>query len=275
MTEYNLDEVNAIVFDGTGWGEDGTIWGGELLAVSKNGYCRLGHLLPFSLPGGTSAITSPWRIALSFCDFLSIKECSQIFCQSEQTIEIVRTSLKKEINCPLTSSMGRLFDAASAILQIAPQKLSYEAEAAIKLETAAHKSKNSSTAFSYQVLYQDGKIIIDPREMMRELLQKIIFVDKSDAKKFLSLQEELAYRFHYTIACMVLDLSRFALKNNPTNMPKNIVLTGGVFQNKLLLKLSMEKLLDNGIFPLISLNYSPGDGQISLGQAMIARFSFN
>jgi hydrogenase maturation protein HypF len=171
--------------------------------------------------------------------------------------------------------MGRLFDAASAILQIAPQKLSYEAEAAIKLESAAHKSKNSSKAFSYQVLYQDGKVIIDPREMMRELLLKILLADKSNEKMFLTLQEDLAYRFHYTIACMVLDFSRFALKNNPTEMPKNIVLTGGVFQNKLLLKLSTEKLLDNVISPLISLNFSPGDGQISLGQAMIARFSFN
>lgn len=275
MAEYNLDEAIAIIFDGTGLGDDNTLWGGELLEVGTTGYSRLGHLMPFRLPGGASAITSPWRVALAFCDYLSSKDCAKIFCQSEEDIDVVRTGLKKEINCPLSSSIGRLFDAVSAVLQIAPQKISYEAEAAIRLETIAQKSKRLSNVFSYQIVLHDGKIIIDPRDMMRELLELVLTVDKLDQVKFHKLQADLAYRFHLTVANMVLDFSRFALERSSAKKPLKIVLSGGVFQNKLLLNLSADLLKSNGISPIISNEFSPGDGQISLGQAHIARFSFN
>jgi hydrogenase maturation protein HypF len=263
MAEHQLQEANAIIFDGTGYGNDGTLWGGELLSVNKSGFTRIGHLTPFILPGATNAIISPWRTALSFCDSLTDMECAKKFNQTEEEIKTIRLCIKKKINSPLTSSIGRLFDAASALLEISPINLTYEAQAAILLEKSAMKSNGGKIPFKYQVISNDGKMTIDPSLMMTELLS----ADKSN----FSLKQELAFRFHFTIASMILDFSLFAYQNSNQKTDKNIVLSGGVFQNKLLYKLSSELLKSHGFTPLSSRMYSPGDGQISLGQAMVAR----
>jgi hydrogenase maturation protein HypF len=258
MAEHNLKEAVAIIFDGTGFGDDGTIWGGELLFVKEGGYTRLGHLTPYQLPGGASAISAPWKIALTFCDSLSIIECANLFHRSEEEIEIIRKVLKQGINTPLTSSMGRLFDAASAILQISPSRITYEAEAAIRLEKWATNSTAVNNAFHYQATKLNGKILIDPQCIMNELLN-------ADKQKVTS--QDLAYRFHYTVAMMILD---FALEGSHIQNNYDIVLSGGVFQNKLLLKLTTNLLRRNGLTPFIAQYFPPGDGQISIGQALIA-----
>lgn len=265
MAEHNLLEAIAIIFDGTGFGEDGTIWGGELLFVKEGGYTRLGHLVPYQLPGGASAISCPWKTALTFCDSLSTNECANLFQRKEEEIEIIRTIFKKGINTPLTSSMGRLFDAVSAILQISPARISYEAEAAIKLESCAINSSADNNAFHYQVIHKDGKMQIDPRDIVNDLLM-------ADKQKFTT--QNLAYRFHYTVAKIILD---FALEGAHITNLNDIVLSGGVFQNKLLLKLTTDLLRTHGLTPFISQQFPPGDGQISIGQTLIARewFSFN
>jgi hydrogenase maturation protein HypF len=264
MTEHHLDDAIAIVFDGTGFGDDGTLWGGELLSVNRTGFSRLGHLMPFPLPGGAKAILEPWRIALNFCDSRPTHECAKIFNQTEEKVETIRLSIKKGLNSPMTSSIGRLFDAASALLEISPHLLNYEAEAAIKLEKWAMKSPSKSKlAFPYKIILSNGKIILDPSEMMNDLLVA--------DKKLPLYKMDLAYRFHFTIANMIVDFSLFAIKHSPHTSEKNIVLTGGVFQNKLLLKLATNLLRDHGLVPIMSKAFSPGDGQISMGQAMIAR----
>lgn len=258
MAEHNLNEAIAIIFDGTGYGEDGTLWGGELLHVEVGKFSRLGHLLPFALPGGNSAINSPWRTALSLCDFLSIKECSLILNRPEDEIRNVRMVLDRKINSPLTSSMGRLFDAVSAILGIAPDTISYEGQAAIRLEKwASSGSKNLQLPFSLS--YSEGKILIDPRDLIKALIA---------ADKTVYSREDLALSFHCAVAKMILD---FALEGSKNLSLKKIVLSGGVFQNKLLVKLSCDLLRSQGFTPYISERFSPGDGQISLGQAVIAR----
>jgi hydrogenase maturation protein HypF len=168
--------------------------------------------------------------------------------------------IEKSINTPMTSSIGRLFDAAAALLQLSPDQITYEAQAAIKLEQLAQKSHFEKKPLEYIILQFQDKIIIDPQLMMDELLL-------SDKKNSI----DLAFRFHVTIAHMILDFSLFAIKNNPTYANKNIVLSGGVFQNKLLLKLTTELLQQHDLNPIQSILFPPGDGQISLGQAMIAR----
>jgi hydrogenase maturation protein HypF len=260
MSEHHLDEAIAIIFDGTGLGDDGTLWGGELFFVNQKSFTRSGHLKPFPLPGGTNAITSPWRTALAFCDSLTNSECAKRFQKTEEEINTIRMCIEKSINTPMTSSIGRLFDAAAALLQLSPDQITYEAQAAIKLEQLAQKSHFEKKPLEYIILQFQDKIIIDPQLMMDELLL-------SDKKNSI----DLAFRFHVTIAHMILDFSLFAIKNNPTYANKNIVLSGGVFQNKLLLKLTTELLQQHDLNPIQSILFPPGDGQISLGQAMIAR----
>lgn len=259
MAEHNLTEAIAIVFDGSGYGDDGTIWGGELLFVKEGGYKRLGHLVPFQLPGGESAIMNPWKTALSLCDSLPADEAAHLFHRSIFEVEMIRLSLKKGINAPLTSSMGRLFDAVSAILQISPEHLTYEAEAAIKLEKWAVHSRSIKKAFSYQKNFKEGKVLINSKDIVNELLK---------ARKQTESTKELAYRFHYTVALIILDFALFAAHLQNLN---DIVLSGGVFQNKLLLTLSIDLLRAHGLTPYFSQKFPPGDGQISLGQALIAR----
>ena len=265
MAEHQLSNAVAIIFDGTGFGDDGTLWGGELLNI-KNSHCtRIGHLKPFPLVGGSSAITSPWKTAIPFCDSMSDQECATLFLQEPEKIQTIRSALKKNINAPLTSSMGRLFDAVSAILEIAPLHTSYEAQAAIKMEKSARYSKQEKIPLRYKSINSEGKITIEVKEIIDNLLE---------LKKNNIQTNDLAFRFHFTVATIIRDFVLFA-RRDLSLQSENIVLSGGVFQNRLLVSLAMDLLRDHQCIPYISKLYSPGDGQISMGQAIIARETFS
>lgn len=261
MAEYKLDKATAIVFDGTGYGDDGVLWGGELFIIDQKNYHRVGHISPFQLIGGTEAIKSPWRAALGLCSKLPNTEIAKILNKEIEQIEILKKISHKNINSPFTTSIGRYFDAISAILNIAPDTISYEAEAAIKLEKVAQTSlSKEKNKFNYNIIESDNEFIIDPQSIIEELL----------VAKSLSIPTT-AFRFHFTIAHIILDFAQFAQKQNNSN---NIVLSGGVFQNKLLLSLTIELLRIHQFNPIISKQFSPGDGQISFGQAIIASETF-
>lgn len=236
----------AIVWDGTGLGDDGTIWGGEFLGITKDNYKRLGHFYPFPLPGGDLAAKEPRRAALGLLYTLegesAFTRLSSLF--KEQEIILLKTALEKKINTPMTSSAGRLFDAVSALLNLKTEN-SFEGEAAMQLEFMADEQEQESYPFK------------DPTDW-RPLLSALL----NDKEKGIKANI-LSARFHNTLVKM---LCNFAKKSGY----KDILLTGGCFQNKLLTEKSIKALKENGLTPYWHKDIPPNDGGIAIGQAVAA-----
>ena len=231
----------AVVWDGTGYGGDGTIWGGEFLKINDQGYQRAFHFLPFALPGGEKAVREPRRAALGVLYALDMAEdCDLPFTAAEKTVLL--QAMRENLNCPMTSSTGRLFDAVAALLGLCPIT-SFEGEAAMALEFAAEKEVCDK---SYDFKIEDG--IIDWRPMLSELLAD---------------RENAAIRFHNTLVQIILDVAR-------QTGEKRVLLTGGCFQNKILLE-KVVKCLEKAEFqPFWHHRIPPNDGGIAAGQIMAA-----
>ncbi len=246
MAEYNLDEkVLAFSFDGTGFGDDGNIWGGEVFIATNKEYERVYHLNYFKLLGGEKSIKEPKRVALSLLfDCFSLDEVLNLnnptvnaFSQSE--IKIMYTMWQKGLNAPKTSSMGRVFDAIASLCDIS-QTQSYEGETGLQIEMAYDESFKE--AYSYEI--KDGKI--DFSKAIKEIIK-----DKDKnlvCSKFLNMLVEL--------------ISQISKKHN--NLP--IILTGGVFQNKTLLQLVSKRLEKENRRYYYSKKIPLNDGGISIGQ---------
>jgi len=262
MAEHGLDEpVIGLSFDGTGYGTDGKIWGGEVLLVDGVQFSRLAHLEYTPMPGGDAAIKEPWRMAVGYLyqaygeDFLNMD--LPLFQKIEKKkIELILRMIKKRFNSPETSSMGRLFDGVSALLGIC-DRATYEGQPAIMLEQWAIESK-------YQKIYpfdwnkENGiyKIAISP--MIKELVYELI-QGKSP--------EQISYKFHLTLIKL---FTKLCLKLKRETGLNRIILSGGVFQNITLL-IGLQKALKNESFFVYSHEKVPtNDGGISLGQAAIA-----
>ena len=255
MLENRLDEkVIGIILDGTGLGYDGTIWGGEILIGNYSEFERFAHLEQFPLPGGDAAAKEPWRTALSYLynSFEGEIPLSNIF--EEFPAKEVLQILEKNINSPLTSSAGRLFDAVSFIAG-GVSKIRYEAEAAIQITQAV--SKPSGEKFTYDEFNPEKKII-PLKKMIREIFKNVLA-----GAGF----TEIADNFHFTLTQIFLDVC-FAARNKYAI--NKIVLSGGVFQNEVLLT-QLENILNQNGFEVFSHSTIPtNDGGISLGQAAIA-----
>ena len=230
----------ALVFDGTGYGPDGTLWGGELLWASLDGYERLAHLEPVPLPGGEAAIREPWRMAAAYL------EAADRPVPYERWPE-VRESLK--VNAPLSSGMGRLFDAAAALLGVRDQ-VSYEGQAAIELEWLAGEAE----AEPYPCRIEDG-VIRGP---------DLIAAAHDDLEAGRD-RAEIAAAFHEGVA----NVSARACAELP-EPHVNVVLSGGTFQNVRLLRSVRRELASLGFGVLTHRSVPPNDGGISFGQAAIA-----
>lgn len=251
----------ALCLDGTGMGEDQSIWGGELLLMDLSKACwqRVGSFTPFPLPGGEKAILEPWRIALGL-DFLadSLVE-KNLNKKSRALVEM----LKANINCPQTSSCGRLFDAISASLGLC-QHISYEGQAAIRLMNAAwHEKKEFFAELSphpQSWLDQDPDL---PRIKSLDLFTAStkIFRESGNTAK-------AAAFFHTTLADALLEL---CLKASAKYNINKIGLSGGVIQNFLLTSILHKKLNAQGLQVLWPVNLPPGDGGIAFGQAVWGR----
>jgi len=255
MAEHQLTgKVIGVVMDGTGFGTDGNTWGSEFMIASATDFERYTHFEYFMMPGGDMAVYEPWRMALSCLfscfgsdyDFTSLK----LFREVEPVkLATVREMLVHEINTPLTCGAGRLFDAVSALLGLCARS-SFDSEAPMRLESAI----NCSTS-DYYPFTLNGNVCLG--DTFRELTGDIMRSEISHA----------ATKFHNTIAQVILSVCK--RMRNDTGL-KDVVLSGGVFQNRYLLEKSLYLLSMNRFTVYTNHQVPPNDGGISLGQLAIA-----
>ncbi|KPQ33236.1 MAG: carbamoyltransferase HypF [Phormidium sp. OSCR] len=258
MAEHQLQApVLGIAWDGTGYGDDGTLWGGELLQIdtSEAGYQRLAHCRSFPLPGGDRAAKEPRRVALGvlwecFGEDLFTKPSLlslpplQGFSASE--LKILQTALRRGINTPRSSSVGRLFDAIASLLGL-QQRLSFEGEAAMALEFAARTVKTGEV---YPISLSGG--VWDWQEMLLGIL--------GDRTSETSIPH-IAAKFHNSL---IEAIAQMLQTYHRPSVP--IVLTGGCFQNQILLEGAIGRLQQMGLQPYINQQFPANDGGLSLGQ---------
>lgn len=263
--------VLGIAFDGTGAGTDGTIWGGEFLVASLDGFERTAHLLTWALPGGAASVRGARRNAFALLSELGLLEhpgaAGLLGALDEQTRSVTATMIERGINSPRTSSMGRLFDAAAAILGIC-DKATYEGEPAIELEAAAWRAFSSESAcptgnmVSFSVTESsrpDDCHVLNSRPLFEALLEGIRTGVPAG---------KLALDFHVTIARSSARIAREICVREGLD---TVALSGGVFMNRLLLQLLTRELKSMGLTVLIPRSVPVNDGCIAYGQAVIAR----
>ncbi|MCJ7606051.1 MAG: carbamoyltransferase HypF [Dehalococcoidales bacterium] len=252
------DRVIGVSFDGTGYGTDGHIWGGEFLVADYAGFTRAAHLEYLPLPGGAQAIRKPYRAALGYLTALGIDSRLPFLHDiSDEERDIILHQLERGLNTPLPSSMGRLFDVVAAIIGVRGI-IQYEAQAAIDLETVATAAPDEKGTYPFATDTGDGITVI----RVRDLLAAVI----DDLQAGIS-QPVIAARFHETIASMISSLCQSI--STQTGLT-GVALSGGVFQNRLLTRKTVRKLESAGFTVYTHRQVPCNDGGISLGQAVIA-----
>jgi hydrogenase maturation protein HypF len=253
--QWEVDDfVIGLCYDGTGFGTDGAIWGGEVLIGNYSQYQRRFHLKYVPLPGGDITVRTPARMALSHLweyqldwDY-SIPSVTAL-CMEDRTL--LESQLKRKINTPSTSSMGRLFDAAASIMGI-NHRVNYEGQAAIEMEALIDEKE---TKF-YSIEIENN--LINPRPLFESLI--------IDQQNNVSINK-MAARFHNSIVQFSTNICTIIRKESGIN---SVALTGGVWQNKVLLDNTIKKLKKERFDVMIHHNVPTNDGGISLGQALIA-----
>ena len=265
MVENGVDTpVLGVAFDGTGYGDDGAIWGGEFLLADYQGFRRLAHLEYVPLPGGDAAVKRPWRMAVSYLVTLlgeKIRERKvDIFSRVDPLeLELTVTQIRKGINSPLTSSAGRLFDAVSALIGIR-DTIDYEGQAAVELEAAG--SRKTGPGLHYPVeIREQGKI--------KQIGLRGIFLNILNDLDAGVGRGEIAFKFHHTVAWMTATVCAQLSRETGIDL---VALSGGVFQNRWLLRLASCYLEEMGLRVLTHSEIPCNDGGISLGQAVAAHF---
>jgi hydrogenase maturation protein HypF len=245
--------VLGVAWDGTGYGTDGTIWGGEFLVCTSSGFDRVARLRPFSLPGGEAAIREPWRIAVSICSQLNLHLDDLKWLEwnvNPRMVESVTQIVDRPQLSPVTSSAGRLMDAAAALI-LGIDRADFDGQAAMRLEAAADRNASSCYPFS------------PSDERLAELDWRPLFVAMLDDQRRGTDPQKIAMRFHRSLAQGIVLICR-----RWNALP--IVLSGGVFQNKLLTELVAE-MMDGESQPLgLPGVIPPNDGGLAAGQLVIA-----
>jgi hydrogenase maturation protein HypF len=258
MAERDLDcTVLGIAFDGTGYGPDGTAWGGEFLLADRLDFDRLAHFKAYPLPGADRAIEEPWRMALSMCvaEGIPWPRGGRDHAGAEAEEDAVRRIISSGVNSPLTSGAGRLFDAVASLLGLC-DVAGYEAQGAIRLEAAADPAERGR--YPFDVLRDEVPWRLDFGPTLRALLD-----DRASGAE-VSL---VAARFHETVATATAVVAHeLCASRNVTDL----VLSGGVFQNLLLLQRTRSALQAVGLDVHVNSLVPPNDGGISLGQAAVA-----
>ncbi len=265
MIDNDLDPpVLGIAWDGTGYGLDDTLWGGEFLAVpDRTGFQRIAHLRTFPLPGGDRATQEPRRAALGLLyeafglaafemDFEITSPSLKTFQPHER--KVLQTMLKNHINTPKTSSVGRLFDAIASLADLC-HNATFEGEAAMQLESIL---ESTTAHYPFRIFQnQDGTKILDWQPMVTAIL-----TDR-EPKSMISA------KFHNTLVEMIVAIaSDWASTLSPAAHPPKIVLTGGCFQNRFLLTQAIQRLRAEGYSPHWHHQIPPNDGGISTGQLL-------
>ncbi|MEZ5453694.1 MAG: Sua5/YciO/YrdC/YwlC family protein [Thiothrix sp.] len=260
-------KVLGIVLDGLGYGDDGTIWGGEFLLADYTGYQRLGHFKPTPMPGGTQAILQPWRNTWAHLQNLGWKSVEEQFSSLEmiqhlqqQPLATLAVMQERGINSPLTSSCGRLFDAVAAALRFSRNAISYEGQAAIELEAATPPCLlNIVPPYPFLLEQQASGIWeIDPAPMWYELLKDLQTGYNRAA---------ISAQFHQGLIHVISELAGKLCEER--HEIRAIALSGGVFQNALLFKGLLKTLEGMGLNVLTHSSVPTNDGGLSLGQAAI------
>jgi hydrogenase maturation protein HypF len=266
MADNSLDDrqVIGLSFDGTGYGTDGAIWGGEVLLASYADFERFAHLEYLPLPGGDTAIRSPWRIALGYAHALGIEVDDLPFLQNmdKQALHIVRQQIDRKLNSPLTSSMGRLFDAVASLIGIR-NDVTYEAQAAIEMEALSKASVSDAKPYPYHVDQTESGAVIHLKELLSAIVQDV------RANEFAGV---IGARFHKTAADVAIDICKRARASRGLN---EVALSGGVWQNQILLDLVRTGLEREGFIVYFHKQVPTNDGGLALGQALIASFQIS
>lgn len=253
--------VIGVSFDGTGYGDDGAIWGGEFFIADYRGYQRPYHLIYTPLPGSDKAVREPWRLALAWLDQAHVNaeswltECgltlpAQIRDSQSQLVQVVQHQIKKGVNAPPTSSMGRLFDAVAALIGVR-YTVNYEAQAAIELETLVDPTESGIYPFTTDH-------VIDPTPLIQAIL--------ADLRQRTPIST-IAARFHNSVAQMVLDVCQHLRVDTGL---REVALSGGVWQNVTLLQKTVRLLLQDDFIVLRHSKVPPNDGGLALGQTAVA-----
>ncbi|HXF85635.1 MAG TPA: carbamoyltransferase HypF [Anaerolineales bacterium] len=261
MADNGLEDrrVMGLAFDGTGYGTDGAIWGGEVFIASYGDFERFAHLEYLPLPGGDSAIRSPWRIAVGYAHALDIDIDDLPFFKTleGQAVKILRRQVDKHLNAPLTSSMGRLFDAVACLAGVRSE-VTYEAQAAMEMEVLSKPFLSAVDPYPYRMEELERETIIRLKELLDAIVQSVRAHEPAG---------RIGARFHKTIAEIVLDICQRA--RTKTNL-NEVVLSGGVWQNRILLNLVRDGLERQGFVVYFHKQVPTNDGGLALGQAVIA-----
>jgi hydrogenase maturation protein HypF len=249
--------VIGVAFDGTGYGTDGTIWGGEFLIAGLADFRRAGHLAQVPMPGGAAAVRQPWRMAAAYLDELAGHDAVSLPVAQRNVgrWDMIVAMARRKVNAPLTSSAGRLFDAVAAILGVRDE-ITYEGQAAIELEqladpaeTGAYHASIAATGAAFRASGAD-----------------LIAAAVEDLEAGVP-REAVAARFHNGLAALIIDGCELLREQHDL---RTVALSGGVFQNLLLLGRTVAGLEGRGFTVLTHSRVPCNDGGISLGQAVVA-----
>ena len=261
LAEHGLQgPVLGVALDGTGYGPDGTVWGGEFLLADRLGFERLAHFKTYPMPGGERAIEEPWRMAASLCraEGISWPDGRSAFAPAwwrDGRGEAIEMLIASEVNCPPTSSAGRLFDAVASLLGLC-DAAGYEAQGAIRLEAAVDRTV--ADHYPYTIIREQMPWTLNFGSTLRAVVEDCA----SGTDKGI-----VSARFHNTIAAAVTVAARelCAARNL-----LDVALSGGVFQNRFLFERMVQELSGAGFKVYVNSLVPPNDGGISLGQAAIA-----
>jgi hydrogenase maturation protein HypF len=270
MAENELEgRVLGVCWDGTGYGTDGTVWGGEFLLTNETDFTRVASFRKFKLPGSAAAVKEPRRAALGVlyeilgAGAFEQKDCAPVRSFSPREISLLAQMLLKEIQAPWTSSVGRLFDAVASLSGLR-QVMNFEGQAAMELEFAIGSEK-TETSYPFAITNAAGKadaqpaLIVDWEPSIRSVLQ--------DVKDEIPLAR-ISIKFHNTLVEAIVDVARRLSE-------RRVVLTGGCFQNKYLLEHAVGRLEAEGFRPYWHQRIPPNDGGIALGQIVAASRSWS
>jgi hydrogenase maturation protein HypF len=259
MAEHGLkDKVLGLALDGTGYGEDGTVWGGEILVADETSYQRVAHFEYVPMPGGEKAIKEPWRMAVSylwatFGDEIFHAELPLPIKWGRDQIEVLVHMMQRGLNSPLTSSCGRLFDGVAALAGLR-DRIAYEGQAAIELEQCLEQTTEK---YRYEFKEVGEKLLLSPTAIFRQVYEDAV----SGVEPPL-----ISGKFHQTLIEMFSEASLHLCELHGLN---RVVCSGGVFQNIFLLENLEERLARSGLEVYTSELIPANDACISLGQAVI------
>jgi hydrogenase maturation protein HypF len=260
MAEHGLDgsdQVLGFAFDGTGYGPDGAVWGGEMMLADYKEYRRLAHLKYVPLAGGDISVLRPYRMALAHLwaagiawdpDLPPVRACP------EDERRVLRHQLETALACAPTSSMGRLFDAVAALAGVR-QEVAYEAQAAIELEGLSRGVDGGPVRYAFGIDTAHLPAVVDPAGLLSDVIADVRARVPAGV---------IGARFHQAIADLICDLAHL----NGSG-PRTVALSGGVFQNALLLRLAVHGLQAKGFDVITHRHVPPNDGGIALGQLLV------